>query len=65
MKRLMIEHALKYVTKVIFLIGPNNMRSRRAVEKIGGKITGRRIDGSGTESLEYTITKIDWSAEAH
>ena len=60
MKRLMLSHAFKYVDSVIFLVGPQNMRSRRAVEKIGGKITGGRIDGNGTESLEFTIAKTDW-----
>jgi len=37
MKRLMLDHALKYVKRVVFVIGENNIRSRRAVEKIGGK----------------------------
>lgn len=60
MKGLMIAHAFKYVSKIIFLVGPNNLRSIKAVEKIGGKITGRRIDGSGTESLEYSIAESDW-----
>jgi RimJ/RimL family protein N-acetyltransferase len=37
MKRLMLEHALPHVKRVVFVIGENNTRSRRAVEKIGGK----------------------------
>lgn len=37
MKKLMLEHALKYVKRVVFVIGENNLRSRKAVEKIGGK----------------------------
>lgn len=40
MKRLMIQHAFKYVDKVIFHIGVNNIRSRKAMERIGGKLTG-------------------------
>jgi RimJ/RimL family protein N-acetyltransferase len=38
MKRLMLGHACKYVPKVIFRIGEHNVRSRRAIEKIGGEL---------------------------
>lgn len=41
MKRLMLAHALKYVARVDFRVGENNLRSRRAMEKIGGRLTGR------------------------
>src|SRR5438477_3819046 len=36
MKRLMLRHAFNFVDRVIFLVGPQNWRSRRAVERIGG-----------------------------
>lgn len=65
MKRLMIVHAFQYVSKVIFLVGPNNLRSRKAVEKIGGKLTGSRINGSGMESLEYTLSEYEWLNKPH
>ena len=42
MKRLMVNHALKSFATVIFRIGEDNFRSRRAMEKIGGRLTGRR-----------------------
>jgi RimJ/RimL family protein N-acetyltransferase len=35
MKRLMLHHAFRFVERVVFLVGPNNMRSRKALEKIG------------------------------
>jgi len=35
-KELMIEHAFKFVRTVVFWVGAENIRSRRAVEKIGG-----------------------------
>lgn len=35
-KRLMLEHAFKFVDTVVFWIGKTNLRSRRATEKIGG-----------------------------
>jgi RimJ/RimL family protein N-acetyltransferase len=55
MKRLMLEHAFKYVDRVVFLIGPNNIRSQRAVEKIGAVRAGARVS-DGRESLLFAIT---------
>ena len=55
MKRLMLRHAFQYVGNVVFLIGPQNWRSRRAVEKIGGVLAGTRTDGTGRESIVYRI----------
>jgi RimJ/RimL family protein N-acetyltransferase len=56
MKQLMLRHALKFVNSVIFLVGPKNLRSQRAVEKIGGVRVGSRPDAGGRESLVYQIT---------
>ena len=55
LKRLMLAHALKFVDRVVLLVGPQNFRSRRAVEKIGGVERGRRI-ADGRESIVYEIT---------
>jgi RimJ/RimL family protein N-acetyltransferase len=55
MKRLMLQHAFKFVKSVIFVIGPRNFRSQKAVEKIGGIRVGSRVDGAGRESLVYQI----------
>lgn len=41
MKALMLDHAFRSVERVIFLVGDTNLRSRRAVEKIGGCLTAR------------------------
>jgi RimJ/RimL family protein N-acetyltransferase len=60
MKQLMLTHAFKFVRSVIFLIGPNNFRSRRAVEKIGGILVGSRPNSSGRESVVYRITALDF-----
>ncbi len=35
-KQLMLEHAFLFVDTVVFWVGETNMRSRRAMEKIGG-----------------------------
>jgi N-acetyltransferase len=42
MKRQMLTHALAHFPTVIFRVGENNLRSRRAVEKIGGRLIERR-----------------------
>ena len=41
LKRLMIGHALHHVALVEFQVGEGNLRSRRALEKIGGHLTDR------------------------
>ena len=55
MKQLMLRHAFKFVSNVIFLIDPQNVRSQRAMEKIGGVLVGTRTDGSGRDSFVYKI----------
>ena len=57
MKRLMLRHAFQFVDSVIFLIGPQNMRSQKAIEKIGGVRVGTKIDAQGKESVVYQIEK--------
>jgi RimJ/RimL family protein N-acetyltransferase len=56
MKRLMLEHAFTAVTSVIFVIGPDNRRSRRAVEKIGGVLSATTTDAKGREVVVYELT---------
>jgi hypothetical protein len=52
----MLEHAFKWVKRVIFVIGPGNRRSQRAVEKIGGVRAGVTTDAHGNQRLVYEIT---------
>src|SRR5438874_6094132 len=56
MKRLMLRHAFRFVGNVVFLVGPQNWRSQRAMEKIGGVRVGTRRDGGGRESVVFQIT---------
>ncbi len=56
MKQLMLRHAFKFVTSVIFLVGPQNFRSQKSVEKIGAVRMGSRPDAGGRESFVYQIT---------
>jgi N-acetyltransferase len=56
MKALMLRHAFQFVHRVIFVIGTRNLRSQKAIEKIGGVRIGSRVDPNGRESLVYQIS---------
>jgi RimJ/RimL family protein N-acetyltransferase len=56
MKQLMLRHAFQFVNRVIFVVGSGNLRSQRAMEKIGGVRVGSRYDHTGRESIVYQIT---------
>jgi RimJ/RimL family protein N-acetyltransferase len=57
MKQLMLRHAFRFVESVIFVVGQENLRSQRAIEKIGGVRVSARQDGGGRESFVYQITR--------
>jgi RimJ/RimL family protein N-acetyltransferase len=61
MKELMLRHAFRFVNSVVFLIGPENVRSRRAVEKIGGVQIGSRVNQVGRDSVVYQITAAEFA----
>jgi RimJ/RimL family protein N-acetyltransferase len=63
MKRLMLRHAFNFVNSVIFVVGPYNLRSQKAMEKIGGALVGSRPDSNGQISLVYRITAAGWLAD--
>jgi RimJ/RimL family protein N-acetyltransferase len=64
-KRLMVAHALASFDRVIFLIGEDNARSRRALEKIGGRLMARQydalIDGSPVRHVFYAIDRAGFA----
>jgi RimJ/RimL family protein N-acetyltransferase len=62
MKRLMLKHAFQFVDSVIFVIGPQNFRSRKAVEKIGGILAGSRPDPRGGINVVYEITASNFAS---
>jgi RimJ/RimL family protein N-acetyltransferase len=57
MKRLMLGHAFRFVRRVYFRVGPHNLRSRRALEKIGAVYLGLQADPRRGESAVYEITR--------
>lgn len=59
MKEMMLEHAFRYVDRVVFRIGAANLRSRRAIEKLGAVLLpAHNIGGLTTEptTVRYFIT---------
>jgi N-acetyltransferase len=61
MKQLLLNHAFKFVESVVFFVGENNVRSQKAMEKVGAiKIgTATRTYGNHppTPNLKYVIKK--------
>jgi RimJ/RimL family protein N-acetyltransferase len=61
LKRLMLDHAFKFVDSVVLMVGLTNVRSQKAVERIGGVLTERRekanLHGKIVEHLVYQIKK--------
>jgi RimJ/RimL family protein N-acetyltransferase len=57
MKQLMLQHAFQFVNSVIFVIGTRNLRSQKAIEKIGGVRVGSRVDKNGRDNFVYQIAK--------
>jgi RimJ/RimL family protein N-acetyltransferase len=64
LKNLMINHAFKLVDRIQFFVGEKNLRSRRAMTKLGGQIVAqtRRLQSGGqwAESVVFEIKKSDW-----
>lgn len=40
-KKLMLDHAFRFVARVYFEVGETNLRSRKAMENIGAKLVGK------------------------
>ena len=62
MKQLMLRHAFTFVNAVLFVVGAQNMRSQRAVLKLGAKPIGMRENASGSDNVVYQLTKSDYLA---
>jgi N-acetyltransferase len=59
-KRLMIDHAFRFVDSVVFLVGEENRRSRIAIERIGAKLetaTGLTYSASPGPHVRYRLRK--------
>ena len=61
LKRLMLAHAFGFVDRVIFHVGETNLRSRKALENIGGRMTDEVFyterAGAEVAHVVYEITR--------
>jgi N-acetyltransferase len=61
MKRLLLNHAFKFVESVVFFVGEDNVRSQKAMEKVGaikvGTATRTYENRPPTTNLKYVIRK--------
>jgi RimJ/RimL family protein N-acetyltransferase len=64
----MLAHALQSVARVDFRVGAANLRSRRAMEKIGGHLSDRvdQVEMAGVivEHVIYEITRENFASGA-
>ncbi|MNK20201.1 hypothetical protein D3C87_384370 [compost metagenome] len=64
LKRLMINYAFKYLNSVIFHVGSQNLRSQKAVERLGANKIGEQEVAYYREPIKlnyiYQLTKPDW-----
>ena len=65
MKRLMLAHSFRFVERVHFTVGEDNLLSRRALTKIGARLTDHRelraMAGGEVWHLRYEITREDFA----
>lgn len=68
LKALMLNHAFKFVGRVIFQVGVNNWRSRKAMEKLGAKYMGEEqvayVGEVATPNVIYQIESGDWARKS-
>jgi RimJ/RimL family protein N-acetyltransferase len=66
LKSLMLNHAFRFVERVLFHVGEKNLRSRTAMERLGGQLIGNApvayFGEAATVNVIYEITRTDWVA---
>lgn len=66
LKRLMLTHALASVERALFVVGEDNVISRRAMEKIGGRLTNETRDMPRAGQMQrHVVFEIDRKAFAN
>jgi RimJ/RimL family protein N-acetyltransferase len=61
LKALMLEHAFKTASSVWFHIGSNNLRSRRAVEKLGARFSHEQVSEATAQRQVVVHYRLDAS----
>jgi RimJ/RimL family protein N-acetyltransferase len=67
LKQLMLDHAFQGVDRVVFVVGENNLRSQKALEKIGAKFFKKKSlparDGTLAPNFVFVITRESYSLD--
>jgi N-acetyltransferase len=57
----MLDHAFRFVDRVLFRVGENNLRSQKALEKIGARLRGaegsRSSGGANPGNLVFFLER--------
>jgi RimJ/RimL family protein N-acetyltransferase len=65
MKELLLDHAFKFVETAVFYVGQTNLRSQKAMEKIGAMKLGTAVrrygDHPPTPNVKYVVRKPEKS----
>jgi RimJ/RimL family protein N-acetyltransferase len=61
LKALMLEHAFRFVDRVVFVVGENNLRSQKAVRKLGAELVASEEraapDGTMRRNVIFALTR--------
>jgi N-acetyltransferase len=67
LKTLMLNHAFRFVERVYFHIGAQNIRSQKAIERLGAEKTGEQevtyYGETPKTNFVYCITKTNWEKQ--
>lgn len=62
LKKLMIKYAFQFMETIIFHVGENNFRSRKAVEKLGAILTDSVfVETTNRTHVVYALSKKIWT----
>jgi RimJ/RimL family protein N-acetyltransferase len=64
LKRLMIRHAARWADRIWFHVGKQNLRSRRAMEKIGAQAIFEGLRPQNGEMIDFVYYRVDAAAFA-
>jgi len=63
LKSLMLAHAFRFVDRVVFVVGENNLRSQKALQKIGARFLRKAErparDGTMKPQIVFAITRAE------
>ena len=63
LKSLMLDHAFRFVDRILFVVGEKNFRSQKALQKIGARFLKKAQlpahDGAMTPNLVFVITRAE------